>query len=670
MNKASVFILFLLIILNGCNSKTTDKSSTANNDSIQKYIALASNDTLDFDKRIKYNDKILSFIDLRNNDSVKRYALYFVSFRYHLLRKKEESKKTASQLLQLSSAVKDTLSLGFAYRTLGLYHTSVSNNEKAIEYLFKAKKLFNSVNNKGYVLKTMMDIAITQSYACDYLGSNNTAFKTLSLAKKMGFTELDFKLKKIIANNLSSLKQNERAIEYFMDLNQNYSDLNEKQELNVEIASCYIDLKEYDKAFDYLNKFLEDKKARTSNPDDYAQCISLLGLYKTEKGDYSNLPNLFFKADSIFKRVNSLSARNYNQIYLSKYYFKRKEILSAINAAKRSLEISREYKNPDDVLISLNQLLKVDKKEAQIYAQEYIRINDSMQIAERNFRDKFARIAYETEEITQQKDTALKQRSIIIAVALTLLVISLLIFIIARQRLKQKELRLQQTQQNANEEIYQLMLSQKGKEEAARQIEKKRIGLELHDGVMNKLASTRLNLSVLSINRDDNAIEQCLSHINDIQNIEKEIRNIAHDLNQDVFDQYDTFGKLLDDFVEEQNKNSDTLFILEVNSSIDWNTISNSTKMNLYRVIQEASHNINKHAKAKKAIISILIDNNNICLSITDDGIGFNAVASEKGIGLKNMNHRVKTLNGKFSVSSKTNSVTSINIAIPLKGFN
>lgn len=69
MNKSIVF-LTIITILFGCSQMETQPESNPTNDSVQKYLALAENDSLDFKKRVQYNDKALSFIDLRRNDSV------------------------------------------------------------------------------------------------------------------------------------------------------------------------------------------------------------------------------------------------------------------------------------------------------------------------------------------------------------------------------------------------------------------------------------------------------------------------------------------------------------------------------------------------------------------------------------------------------------------------
>ena len=306
-------------------------------------------------------------------------------------------------------------------------------------------------------------------------------------------------------------------------------------------------------------------------------------------------------------------------------------------------------------------------KNASANAQEYIRINDSLQIAERRFRDKFAQIIYETNEITKEKETAIKQKWIFGFISGVVILIVILILIITRQRSKQKELQFLQSQQKTNEEIYDLMLAQKNKEEQARQSEKKRIALELHDGVMNRLASTRLNLNILSHKNDKQTIEKCLIHVEGIYQIEQEIRNISHNLNQEIFNGKNSFITLLNDFVTTQNDITRTQYQIEIDKSIDWNTISSNIKMNLYRIIQEASHNINKFAQAKNAMINLMLDGSNLCLSITDDGKGFDTEKQTEGIGLQNIKQRVETLHGKFVIQSIKNKSTSLNIAIPLK---
>jgi signal transduction histidine kinase len=433
------------------------------------------------------------------------------------------------------------------------------------------------------------------------------------------------------------------------------------------IGNAYREQRKFNKAIYFFKLALEDKIVIKNNPVLYAILINNLSYCYLKTKEVNKLPSDFYKAKKIFDSLGVKDESAMCDIYLSNYYIRKNDSTKANLHAESALKLAKDSKASYYYLTALSHAGSINPKKASKYIKDYHRINDSLLFVERNARNQYYKIQLETDEISQEKETALKQRSLVLAIAFTLLFISVLIIIIARQRIKQKELRLKQSQQKANEELYQLLLNQKDSEEKARYLEKKRIAMELHDGVMNKLTSTRLNLSVLSIKKDEATIERCLGYIKEINLVENEIRNITHDLNREAFHSSNSFSKLLEDFVEEQNGISNTYFIVEVDSYIDWNIISNITKMNLYRIIQETVHNINKHAKAQKGIINLIMDRKNICLSVIDDGVGIELSTNEQGIGLKNIEHRVKQLKGKLNIHTKSNSGTSINISLPLE---
>jgi signal transduction histidine kinase len=672
MNKILIYWgIILLVFLHGCTSKTIeDKEAQANNDSIKKYLDLAGNDSITYDKRIKYNDKAYSLIDLNRNDTLTRYNLYYAGINYCNLLQFKKLEESANILFILSFKSKNQLSIANSYKLKGLNYMFKSKNDQAIESFYKSKKIFLKLNSTKQLIALNKDIAQVQLYSSDFLGSNKTLFENFKLIKIFN-KNINFDLYRnysTIASNFSYLKDYKNSIKYENEglkyVNNNLRFVNISY---CGIADSYIQLKEYDKAQYYIDLILENPKSKIVNPQNFYKAKSMNGYLKLVQNKISGLPNLFFEAENYYSKNDHDNGQNYNQINLSKYYEKINDTINAIKAANKAVSISKSYNNPSDILITLEQLIKVDKKNASTNAKEYIRINDSLQISERNFRDKFARIAYETDKISQEKETAIKQKWIIVTIAGVIIVIIVLLLIITRQRSKQKELQLQQSQQKANEEIYHLMLTQKAKEDEARQTEKKRIARELHDGIMNKLSSTRLNLSILTNKTDTETIQKCLTYINQINQIETDIRNISHDLNQDVFQEEDSFRIMIEDFVNEQNTTSKTHYELELDNDIDWNAISSEIKMHLYRIIQEASHNINKYGQAKKASISLVLDAPNICMAITDNGIGFDTSVISKGIGIQNMQARVKLLNGKFSISSTKHATTSVNIAIPIK---
>ena len=83
-------------------------------------------------------------------------------------------------------------------------------------------------------------------------------------------------------------------------------------------------------------------------------------------------------------------------------------------------------------------------------------------------------------------------------------------------------------------------------------------------------------------------------------------------------------------------------------------------------MLQETMQNIYKHANAKHIKISFELKNNVVLLSVEDDGSGFNVTKAKKGIGLKNINSRVKEIGGKVEIDSKIDVGTKIKINVPV----
>ncbi len=91
-------------------------------------------------------------------------------------------------------------------------------------------------------------------------------------------------------------------------------------------------------------------------------------------------------------------------------------------------------------------------------------------------------------------------------------------------------------------------------------------------------------------------------------------------------------------------------------------------------IVGEALNNIAKHAKAKNAVVKIIEAQNQVNISIVDDGIGFDVKVLDQQFGhygILGMTERVRALNGKIKIKSKRKSGTNINITIPIeKGLN
>ncbi|MGI8743993.1 MAG: histidine kinase [Bryobacteraceae bacterium] len=90
-------------------------------------------------------------------------------------------------------------------------------------------------------------------------------------------------------------------------------------------------------------------------------------------------------------------------------------------------------------------------------------------------------------------------------------------------------------------------------------------------------------------------------------------------------------------------------------------------KTAIYRVMQEALHNCEKHSNAKVARVTVRQQRYALSMSIQDDGCGFGPLI-EKGLGLRGMQERIENLGGNFSVDSEAGRGTLIMVMLPFDG--
>jgi len=506
----------------------------------------------------------------------------------------------------------------------------------------------------------------------DFLGSEMIIFEAL---RRLGITqnnELLYEAYNLLGIIYSELKEYKLSKEYYAKAletikNVEHSPKNFLRAITLNnLGLSYRNQNKHKEAIEQFYLALKEKDLQKERPIIFATLKDNLAYSKLKSKSQDSLPNMFFEALKIRDSLNAVPGIIVNKIHLSEYYAFKNDTLKAIRYANEAYVLSNESNLKRDVLFSLKQLLIVDTVHAVRYAQEYFRINDSIQLAELRNRNKFARIEFETEGLTLEKDKLTQQKSILIYLAVGILLFAVALFIIRHQITKNKELKLLQQQQNANEEIYQLMLDQQQKIEEGRQLEKNRISRELHDGVMGRLSGIRLNLFILGKKTDPETIAKSLGHISEIQEVEKEIRTIAYDLEKKVFSDTVGFVTIVRNLFRDREGHSGLHFIVDVEEDIEWEALSGNNKMNLYRILQESLQNINKYADAHTVTLRIQKAGSAIAVAIEDDGAGFDVRKIKKGLGLKNMKERADEMNVTIDILSEEGRGTKINLIIPV----
>lgn len=86
------------------------------------------------------------------------------------------------------------------------------------------------------------------------------------------------------------------------------------------------------------------------------------------------------------------------------------------------------------------------------------------------------------------------------------------------------------------------------------------------------------------------------------------------------------------------------------------------TQLAFYRIAQESLSNVIKYAQANHVIVQVSQHNQDLSLTIEDNGIGFDEDAVNYGLGIRNMKNRARLINGRLVVSSKRNAGTTVTV--------
>lgn len=670
--KQSLFILLALLLF-GCNQKKKSDSATKKtNDSLGYYNKLLSDDKKSFELKTVASKKAIELAEKSANSQSKRDALLnIISFQV-LNQDYYRFNYAYKSLLEDAIASKDSLNIANAYRFKASYLKNNAVYDSAFYFYGKSEKIFKNLNDQENLGNVLLNKSVTQFYANDFLRADVTATNAYSILKNLDDKYKIYVILTVLGNVNSELSNYEKALDYHkeaLEIIEKYDIDNEQHpratSLN-NIGHTYKLQKNYKEAITYFNLALENKKLLEDTPDLYVLLLDNLAYCKLKIKNYSSLPGMFLESLKISDSLKLYSNSIYTLNHLSEFYAEKKDYINARKCSEKAMKLSEITKLPVDILSALKQgSLVFPSDEAKKFSQDYIRINDSLQQTERKSQEKFARIQLETDEIIQEKEGLVEKNRTLLYVFVVSFIVVVLLFVVRAQRARTRELLYKQAQQKANEDIYNLMMSQQTVIDESRNKEKKRLAQDLHDGVLGRMFGLRLNLDSLNNNNDEETVNRRLELLNELKTIEQDIREISHDLNREKLVLINNFVSIVHNLLEEQRNSYSVNLIYTIDTTINWDKINNSVKINLYRILQEGLQNINKYANAKNISAEIKGDKENIYLKIKDDGIGFDVNKKSKGIGMQNMIARTHECQGIIDVNSEKNNGTQITITIP-----
>ncbi|MCD8411789.1 tetratricopeptide repeat-containing sensor histidine kinase [Tenacibaculum finnmarkense] len=191
--------------------------------------------------------------------------------------------------------------------------------------------------------------------------------------------------------------------------------------------------------------------------------------------------------------------------------------------------------------------------------------------------------------------------------------------------------------------------------------ERDRIARELHDSIGGNISGIKLQMTNLVARNPEVG-----SLLIQLEKTYQHVRDISHSLIPDEFKE-NNFTYLIKNYITSLEQNNSVVINFDAYPENAVNTLNYTLQSNLFNIIKELITNAFKHAKATEIALQLIVieQDNSIEFLYEDDGVGFDIKKTSKGIGILNIEHRVKAFNGLFSIDSALNRGTVITISIP-----
>lgn len=660
--KNTLFLAFIILFFASCTNNNPSFSSETIYSN--EYINLSNK------KKLKYLDSLKTKIEFVVKDSLKIKLFFEVAAEYYYLNDLNNSYITSKKIYTLSQKNKDSISIGRALYYMGDCYENFQK-DSAYYYYRESEKVFRLLKDDERIAKALFNKAHLLFTSGNYIESEVEVIKALQKIKKTKSYELLFTCYYLQSCNHTELEEIDEALKY-LDLAQQSLEKEKpipanyiEYKFRIIIGKCNI----YDKKLEFnrsillLNTLLTND-FKKNNPILYSTILSNLAYSHMKLGNYKQAK--FYLDESLSLLPKTIIDKNYlyKIINLGEYYLLTKDTLKSDAYFKQAFPLAKQLKSNNELLITLNFLSLTDKKNAAFYKNEYVKVSDSIIKQQRLNRDKFARIEYETSKVEDENEI-LSTNNLLLILGLAISTVVFLTVIIVRSQIaRKKELLLIKQKELANEELLSLIKEFQYGLIHAKEEEQSRISKELHDGVVNQIYAIRMVLDTLNDADDAITRDKRITYIKELHKVETEIRNLSHELYIDYSIYDSNYLFLLHSLVKSNTDLNGTVFNLSLSDIIDWNNYSSIVKINLYRILQELFLNVNKYAQA--SVCNLVIDETTDFLLVTveDDGIGFDKNHTTDGIGLKNINERIKTIDAQISIETAVGKGVRVSIKI------
>lgn len=528
----------------------------------------------------------------------------------------------------------------YILRDEGIAHLQKKNYNSAFYNFNKSKISFEALKDSANIVYNLIQMASIQQVNGDYYGSKETLTEALPYLKKKDIYSVAIHNFFGIADKELSLYSD--AIYYYKEaIRQSDDNVSKLSPLN-NIAVIYIEQKKYKEAITLLESILQEKKI---SKESKGRVLDNLGFAYFKTGANEKGLHLMNEGLKLRNETKDLYAIIGSNLHLAEF-FSQTNIQKSNSYALKAYGTATELRSIDERLKALSFLISNDSDDQNNYAKKFIFLNDSIIDIRNNFKNKFAKIKYDSKkEKDENQKLRLEKTENLLAIQNAKIqriffiggIISLFFLLAYGKKHYENRNRIEKIKTMQDTET--------------------RIAKDIHDELANDVFQAITYTQTQSLNAENNkaTLLQKLDHIySRVRGISRENNNI---------DTGPNFSANLKELLSTYNTPETNVIITNI-EKINWDIIDDIKKFTIYRVLQELMVNMKKHSQSPVVSVKFEIDANNLIIDYSDIGKGCEKSKIIKN-GLQNMENRISATKGTITFDTEPDKGFKVKISMP-----
>lgn len=596
--------------------------SQAETKMLYKYVltGYAQKGTLEFRKAnpkmaIEFWKKGLAHPQINNFPIQKGNLFHNISVGYKTFKNTDSVISYLHKSIDLNNQEKNDIGLVANYYSISDYYSSIPENDSAVKYLNKLMALAIKKNDHIAIARAYILLANISRRELDHKDAIKQFQKALSIYKKREPHNLIMHRGLLfeISRSMMNSRNYEEAITTLKKVESQFNaklfDKDFWKDFNVNLLTCYIETSDVQNAGRIYQKLiLED-----NNINDF-WFWNTLSRYEIWTNQISTRTyERLISAEKLAVKNNENEKIQTLKYTLASYFFENRNFEKAYLLLKESHDLDQGIRSQETSIINLAQKRKFN---------EILKEKENLSLKKQNAEQLLA----------VQQATNLNQRYGFIALTAVLGILGIIFYSRNRRRKLRDEhiINLAQTKQKEHEKI----------------------GADLHSTKAKDLEKIASNLE------EKGDVATALK----VREVKDSIRLLSHELFQIPFSQLEFDDQIINLLFE---YNSESLKITHQGiHTIPWPQVNDTIKRNLYLIISEAISNIKNHSGASEANLKFQKNNQNIDVTITDNGKGFSEQDLKNGHGIGNMRMRINEIKGSIRFNAVKDKGSEIGIFI------